>query len=97
MKYYQQGDVILIPTTKVEGDKIGRVVQEGEHTGHAHRLDNNGTVFQKGDRKFVLVQGGKALLTHEEHNTQEIEEGAYEVRIIREVDIFSKLVRAVVD
>jgi hypothetical protein len=102
MKYYQQGDVLLIPTKKIEGKKINsKTVQHGEHTGHAHRFvsndASNASLFQHEERKFVLIQGGQATLTHEEHLPITIEEGEYEVRIVREKDLFSKLVRTVVD
>ena len=98
MKYYQQGDVILIRVDAVRGEKQKtKVVQEGEHTGHAHRLNEFGTVFFEGESKFVSVNGGKATISHEEHLPIEIEEGNYEVRIVRQKDPFTKLISKVVD
>lgn len=98
IKYYQQGDVILIKRDGVEGDKIkSKVIQEGEHTGHAHRITSgNGTLFQQGETKFLRVVNS-ATVTHEEHLPVTIEEGDYEVRIVRQKDPFSKLVSKVVD
>ena len=98
ISYYQQGDVILIKTDKVQGKKTStKVIQEGEHTGHAHRITGgNGTLFQEGETKFLKVLGS-ATITHEEHLPTVVEEGDYEVRIVRQKDPFSKLVSRVVD
>lgn len=103
MTKIQQGDVVLIKIdTLPKGAKLvkgQRTVQEGEHTGHAHRMDDNGAVYALGDQKYVRVsdEAGYATLTHEEHNTEIIEKGDYEVRIIRQKDPFSKIVSRVVD
>lgn len=99
MKYYQQGDVILIKVESIKGKKIkGNVIQEGEHTGHAHRITSgNGTLFQEGNNKFLKALGGDTTITHEEHLPVTIEEGDYEVRIVRQKDPFSKIVSRVVD
>lgn len=102
MKYYQQGDVVLIKVEKVLGAKQKtKVVQEGEHTGHAHRLNANGTVFFAGEAsnptKYVKVRNGGATISHEEHLPITIEDGDYEIRIVRQKDPFTKLVTKVVD
>lgn len=102
-KIYQQGDVILVPVAMIpmETKNLGTVVvQEGEHTGHAHRFLNGGVeVFGgTGDSKYLRVTSETgSTLTHEEHLPQVIEKGDYEVRIVRQVDIFSKVVSKVVD
>lgn len=106
MKYYQQGDVVMI---KIEGKPNDAkaltngteavVVQEGEHTGHAHRfLTHGGNVqmFGSGDTKFLSVLGDSTI-THEEHLPITIEQGDYEVRIVRQKDPFSKVVSRVID
>lgn len=96
----EQGDVVLIPVNAVKGNKVtGVVVQEGEHTGHAHRLVNGtGTLFETEDGiKYLSVRGESEILTHEEHAPQIIEEGDYEVRIVRQKDPFTKLVSKVAD
>lgn len=99
----QQGDVILIPIKMIDETKNeklkGTVVQEGEHTGHAHRfLDGNVELFGEGSkRRFLRVLKGGSTITHEEHLPQTIEQGDYEVRIVRQKDPFTKLVSKVVD
>ena len=104
VKVYDQGDVGIIKNQPnnlitVSGKKQDTyVVQEGEHTGHAHRfLDGNVDIYQQEDRKFLKVLKGGSTITHEEHLPITIEEGEYEVRIVRQVDPFSKIVSKVVD
>jgi hypothetical protein len=101
MTKIQQGDVVLIKVDSLPKEaklkKGARVVQEGEHTGHAHRLNENGSVWEMGDQKYVRIDNEYATLTHEEHNTEIIERGDYEVRIVRQKDPFSKIVSRVVD
>ena len=75
--------------------KNGRLIlAEGEVTGHTHgfEVDDDGpllTLFvQSGynstgrslqERTYLSVEGGTALLTHDEHGTIELPEGDYEV------------------
>lgn len=98
--YYQQGDVVLVKIPKVSGSKLtSKTIQEGEHTGHAHRIaDANSSIYQTTDgARYLKVLRGGSSITHEEHDTTIIEEGDYEVRIVRQKDPFSKLVSKVVD
>ncbi len=100
MKYYQQGDVVLIKTDKLNGKKLkGFVIQEGEHTGHAHRFTpNTAQLFGVGkERQSLRVLKGGTTITHEEHLPITIEEGDYEIRIVRQKDPFTKLISKVVD
>lgn len=102
VKYWQQGDVLLIKIDKseVKGEKIkGVVVQEGEHTGHAHRFngqENIVSLFGTEEQKYLTLTD-TATLYHEEHLPVTIEKGDYEVRIIRQKDPFTKLISRVVD
>lgn len=99
-EHYQQGDVLLVKSDHIKGDRIeSNVVQEGEHTGHAHRFTKGQvSIFKTSDDvKYVKVVGGTALLTHEEHLPVEIEEGEYEIKIVRQKDPFTKLISRVVD
>lgn len=98
--YYQQGDVLLFKINKQsKGKQLDtKTVQEGEHTGHAHRLtQDNSILFSDGENKHLRVLAGGDSLTHEEHDTEIIEEGEYEVRIVRQMDPWSKLISKVVD
>lgn len=105
MKGYQQGDCIAIKIDAVpEGSKAvkpgprGYVLAEGEHTGHAHCIDATRDVemYEK-DGVLYLKVAAPAPLTHEEHHTQTIEPGIYEVRRVVEVDPFSDEIRTVAD
>lgn len=101
MKYYQQGDVVMIKRETIPSHpKLkGKVLQEGEHTGHAHRITSgNAVLFADPEgNKFMRVAKGGASITHEEHLPVDIEEGEYEIRIVRQKDPFSKIVSKVVD
>jgi hypothetical protein len=101
IRVIEQGDVVFVRRegTKVEGQvKKTNVVQEGEHTGHAHRFtEGKGTIYESEGRLSVKVTGPMALLTHEEHLPVKIDKGDWEVRIVRQKDPFTKLVSKVVD
>jgi hypothetical protein len=100
MKVWQQGDVVLLQIAKApEGTKKNNnVIQEGEHTGHAHRITGGvGNIFTVGEQMYVKAGKEGATITHEEHLPVTIEEGDYEVRIVRQKDPFTKLVSRVID
>jgi hypothetical protein len=99
--YYRHGDVHLIEidsipkNAKATKDKI---VEHGEVTGHAHRLNGNGaTIFkaQNGIRYLKVVR--PTDLSHEEHHTRTIPPGTYEIRRTRETDHMSGVIRQVAD
>lgn len=105
--YYQQGDVLVIPAELPEGAKPvpSAVLQEGEHTGHAHRLAGiPGRAFdvlefrheERGVEKYVILRETVAL-GHEEHKTIEIPAGTYRIGIVREYDHFAEEARNVQD
>lgn len=108
MNYYQQGDVVMIPVASIPKeakDLNTNVLQEGEHTGHAHRLEVEDLavidwpkVFQMPTslQKYFEVKA-PTNLNHEEHNTINLPPGLYEVRIVREYDHFKEEARQVVD
>jgi len=89
---YRQGDVLLVPVKSV--GKVGtafhpldtKIVQRGETTGHAHRIEGPGVAllgYTDEQPEFVKVDpGGQAFLRHEEHAEIELPEGTY--RIIRQ-------------
>lgn len=98
MKYYQQGDVILIKNACIKGEvQKTLVVQEGEHSGHAHRFSRPTTqLYLDGTQKYVRLAESD-VIEHEEHFPLEIERGDYEVRIVRQKDIFTKVIAPVID
>jgi hypothetical protein len=106
-KYFQQGDVLMFPVKLPKGAKRlqTNVLQEGEHTGHAHRLqfrhDDQSIgsgVFQhpKSLEKYFKLEKPTAL-RHEEHKEIMMPAGEYRVGIVREYDHFAEEARNVVD
>jgi len=108
MKFYEQGDVLIKGVTEIpkELTKIkGTALQYGEHTGHAHRLENEDhELFANPDdidrngngRKFLRLLK-PTNLSHEEHDTITLPPGDYEVTIVREYDHFDQIIRDVAD
>ena len=99
--FYQQGDVLLFLEKEIpiEGKEIKtNILQEGEATGHAHRLFGNDlTVFEtKNNEKYLRIVK-PTLLKHEEHKEFTIPPGAYRVGIVREYDHFKEEARYVAD
>ena len=91
---YRQGDVLFVPIDSIPTergrvqtrDPRGRIVlAEGEATGHAHAISEEGAHLYGEDpeRRFlrVLDEGGVDLV-HEEHATIHLEPGSY--RVIRQ-------------
>jgi len=78
---YRQGDLLIVaealPLRELTPLPSG-IVQHGEATGHAHRLEG-GKVLEG---PYLDVPAGGARLTHDEHDTIEIPEGTY--RVIRQ-------------
>lgn len=102
---YQQGDVILAQVGLIPADAEretpharGNVVAEGEVTGHAHVLEpDTSTLFlSPTGKRFVQVRMPTAL-THEEHDTQVIAPGLYEIDQVVEKDWLEDAIRPVVD
>jgi len=99
--YIQQGDTLYYPEALPEGLELlnTNVVQEGEATGHAHRL--SGDSFQlyqhpKTKEKFLRLVEPTAL-RHEEHKEIILPPGDYRIGIVREYDHFSEEARKVAD
>lgn len=81
---YRQGDLLIVPG-EFTADRYTRpiedgVVQHGEATGHAHRIEG-GQAYNVRGETFV-VSDGFALLTHDEHDTIHLPEGTF--RILRQ-------------
>lgn len=89
LKIYRHGDVLLREVKKMPENAVkedSRVLAEGEVTGHAHRIDEMGAIWGFDDKRYLEVQEGLAMLTHEEHKALEIGKGTYEIVIQREYD-----------
>jgi|SRR5882672_2793982 len=100
----QQGDVLFHPVDSIpEGarsidPKNGSfILAEGEATGHAHRVEAiAGVEFYEKDGKFYLVAKKQCTVTHEEHNSQNLD-GIFEIGIVKEFDHFLEEARNVHD
>lgn len=102
-KQNQQGDVLLrridvLPQGAVEVKrKNGRIeVMHGEQ-GHTHAIDDVNAMFYEKDGKFYLKVEQPVALVHEEHHTQTIEPGIWEIGQVKEYDYFQELERTVRD
>ena len=97
-QFFQQGDVLIFDVVELPTDAIAqesRVVQEGEHTGHAHRLDAGEVLVHEGIKYLRLLE--PTTIRHEEHAPIKLPRGNYQIGIVREYDHFSEEARAVAD
>lgn len=105
MELIRQGDLMLIPTTEVPTERKPRedgVIQEGETTGHMHRIAdvNAAQVFSSGWREDVFVSVGEAgvSIIHEEHKAVTLQPNTvYRVNRAREHDYLEQATRIVAD
>lgn len=85
---FRHGDVLILPTHLPKGaapePRSGDIIlAHGEVTGHAHRIkDTTARIFVVGNARYLVTERPSDL-THEEHNTITLPQGAYEVRIQR--------------
>ena len=95
----RHGDLLLktvkdIPEKAV---KLGTdTLQEGEVTGHRHRLKGDFDILIENNQKFVNAKS-ELELVHEEHNTIQIPIGKYVLFQEREFDLFDELYKEVLD
>lgn len=103
----QQGDVILHKTNidisnavKVDKDKRGIVLAEGEHTGHYHGIEveeDEAELIKIGEKMLLHVKTDSVTLKHQEHGPITIDKGVWEVGQVVEKDWLNDMVRKVVD
>lgn len=86
MQPMRQGDVILMPVTKITGKKLSHLIlAAGEVTGHAHRISEGcAELYDHNGVLYLRVLSKTALLTHEEHQELHIPQGDWLVKIQRE-------------
>lgn len=101
MYAYRQGDVLLFPITMPSEAKKteDKIIAYGESTGHAHRISDQGIIFNlpTSKKRFLRVLPGGLDIIHEEHENLNLPEGEYEIKIQREWDWYSEVVRYVAD
>jgi len=95
----RHGDLLLktITTLPKNAKKINTdTLQEGEVTGHKHRLQGDFEILSQNNKKFVNAKS-QLELVHEEHNTIQIPIGMYVLVQEREFDLFDLFEREVYD
>ena len=88
MQPIRQGDVILLPVQKTEGQKLPHLIlAEGEVTGHKHRISEGlAELREQNSTLYLRVFSETALLSHEQHRAISIPQGDWMVRIQREYE-----------
>lgn len=103
MKQQQQGDVLLKQVGELpEGckevkRKDGQIVVMHGEGGHTHVISDVDAMFYERDGKFYLVAKKPVTLSHEEHHSQVVEPGIWEIGQVREKDWLTGMVAPVVD
>lgn len=98
--WYQQGDVTIKPVAVIPdgaSPQGGRVLAEGEATGHMHRAEAaDVTLFLHDGALYMRAPSGTRIV-HEEHHALDIPPGDYLVGQVREYDHFAEMSRPVYD
>lgn len=94
MKIFRQGDVLIqtiaaIPPDAKRLNPAGRIIlAAGEVTGHHHAIALMDGIqieaYEKDGTTYLHIEGGDAILGHEEHGTIALPPGNYESWIQRE-------------
>lgn len=99
---YEQGDCLFfaepIPKDKMEKIKT-KVIEEGEATGHAHRLHTEEFehLINPKTKERYLRLAKPSKVRHEEHEEITLPPGEYRIGRVREKGMFDDLVAPVVD
>ena len=110
MKFHQQGDTLYFQCKKLPDSLTKKilkdgVIQHGESTGHAHRLEDYKNEEEQDALYFEDLSSGKRYLRlmkprkikHEEHKEIELPPGDYQIGIVRTISDFDDMVMPVVD
>ncbi|MBF0320291.1 MAG: hypothetical protein HQL01_10875 [Nitrospirae bacterium] len=99
-----QGDVFLTKAVRiprgakqVAKGKRGYTLAEGETTGHAHVIEDDGVELYESNGVLYVKTGKSVKLRHEEHKEVTINEGVWKVGQVQEFDAFDMEVRSVKD
>jgi hypothetical protein len=98
--WYQQGDVTIKPVEAIPGDAIdtdGRVLAEGEATGHKHLAEAEDVSLYLHEGALYMRAPNGTTVVHEEHGPLVIPPGEYQIGIVREYDHFAEEARVVND
>lgn len=100
MNIYRHGDLLIKQVAKREVTKKmdNLKLALGEATGHHHTLQANNIFFDGIDGAVNYFEIDEPTnLSHQEHNTLQIDKGCYEIIIEREYDYFEEEIKKVVD
>ncbi|MDQ2855027.1 MAG: hypothetical protein M3R68_01765 [Acidobacteriota bacterium] len=98
--WYQQGDVTIKPIAAIPASAIGangRVLAEGEATGHKHLAEAEDVTLYLHDGTLYMHAPTGTTVVHEEHNAVAIPPGNYQIGTVREYDHFTEEARPVWD
>lgn len=104
MRKFQQGDVLVKEIASLPHDLIVMSSQDGRYvlahgeSGHMHAIEQieDCCVYEKDGMMYMCVDNDVEL-QHEEHHSQTIAPGLYEIGIVQEYDYFTEMSRRVVD
>jgi len=101
-KWQQHGDVQLIPIDKIPDSALSignrTIVQEGEITGHAHRMSFPVPMFREPVSGELFMEVPKAMdISHETHNPQPVSSETFQVDRVVEYDYDREELRMVAD
>lgn len=87
MTMYRQGDLLIQRVNNAGRSQYAQpiadgIIERGEATGHAHRLELGEAWNDRGNT--FITSTGAAQLVHEEHDTIVLPEGSYRVLRQRE-------------
>lgn len=94
---YRQGDLLFrVLHSLPEGliPRTGRVIVEGEATGHSHCL-LQGSVLEDAQGELFLEVGEATRVIHQEHHAIELPAGYY--RVIRQREYTPERIQRVID
>lgn len=108
MEVIRHGDLLFLPVTELPRDakpREGAVIQEGESTGHTHRLAalDNATIYEnkiswRDADIYVRVGVAPVAVLHEEHKTVVLPANTtFKVNRAREYDYLEDAARVVLD
>lgn len=78
---YRHGDLLIVQVDSIPKDAKrtkGRILAEGEATGHHHKLDS-GTLYLAPDGNLYFRAAKPTAVTHQEHARIELPAGNFQV------------------
>jgi hypothetical protein len=106
---YRHGDVDIFKTDSVPASaklEKSTTIALGEVTGHHHTIyplgETDVKVYTETDvkslvDKYIVIEGGKAVLQHQEHEAIILNPGVYETKIEQDFSPYDQEYRRVVD